>query len=129
MILTVVVYTIALSLNVANLAVFCTFSYVTFFSFSLGPLPFVILTEIFQTQALGLASSVALPINWMASFVVGQVFPLMSSGLGSYSFLPFAGYLVIALVIVLVFIPETKGKTLAAIWGDLGLIQDEVPVI
>jgi len=69
---------------------------------------------------VALASSVALFGNWIAAFAVGQVFPLMSEGLGNYAFLPFAGYLAFAAVITMIYIPETKGKQLAEIQKNMG---------
>ena len=78
------------------------------------------LTCSFFFAAVGLASSAALMVNWLSAFVVGQVFPLMSTGLGSYAFLPFACYLVFAFVITIIFIPETKGKLLSQIQKDMG---------
>lgn len=52
MALTGVLFTIAFAVDVPALAVFCSYSYVSFFSISLGPLPFVFLTEVFPTQGL-----------------------------------------------------------------------------
>jgi len=149
---TAVLYTVAFRYGIDDLALACTFIYVVFFSFSMGPIPFVILPEIFPTQGLRLlrclspffdrgthfsfilkcsvyiktkavasASSVAMVVNWISGFAFGQVFPLMSSGMGPYAFLVFAGFLVFSFFIILVFVPETKGKTLAQIMRDMKL--------
>ena len=119
-----ILYTVAFALNIGGLAVFCTYAYISFFAISLGPIPFLILPELFPTKYLGLASSVVLPINWGFNYLVGQVFPLMSITLGSYAFLPFTGYLVFAAVIIYMFLPETKGKALALILKDMNLPVD-----
>jgi len=116
-----VLFTIAFRFNIPGLSDFCIYGYVAFFSVSMGPIPFVILPEYFPTQAVGDASSIAMVINWLGGYVIGQVFPLMSAGLGDYAFLPFAGFLAASFVIALIFIPETKGKPLPEILKDLGV--------
>lgn len=53
--------------------------------------------------------------------MIGQVFPLMSLFLGSYVFLPFTVFLIVAFLVVLFFVPETKGKTLPEIYQAMGI--------
>lgn len=52
MALTGALYTVAFAVDVPALAVFCSYSYISFFSISLGSLPFILLTEVFPTQGL-----------------------------------------------------------------------------
>jgi hypothetical protein len=51
-------------------------------------------------------------LNWASNFAVALIFPLMDAGLGDYSFLPFAGALCLFLLLTVVFVPETKGRTI-----------------
>lgn len=115
MIITAVLYTISFALDISVLSVICTYTYVCSFAVGLGPIPFLILAEIFPTNAVGTAASLAIPVNWLCNYLVGQFFPIMSDSLGDYVFLPFAGVLVLALLFTLKFVPETKGKSLEEI--------------
>lgn len=63
----------------------------------------------------------AIVVNWISGFAFGLIFPLMSSGLGSYVFLPFAGVLTVSFLTILALVPETKGKTLSMILHEMGV--------
>ena len=52
MIITAVLYTISFALDVPVLSVICTYTYVCSFAVGLGPIPFLILAEIFPTNGL-----------------------------------------------------------------------------
>lgn len=90
--------------------------YIFAFNASLGPVVWVILSEIFPNQVRGVAMSVATFFMWVANWGVSTIFPSMMTKLGgSFSFWIF----MIAGIITLIFIgknlPETKGKTLEQI--------------
>ena len=115
MIIVSVLYTIAFAVGVDGLAIFCTYAYVTAFAVGLGPIPFLILAEIFPTSAASKAASIAIPLNWASNYLVAQVFPIMNDALTDYVFLPFAAVLFIGTLVTLKFVPETKGKSLEEI--------------
>lgn len=58
MLIAAILYTIAFRFTINGLALACTFLYDIFYSFSMGPIPFVILPEIFDTQGLSFCLSV-----------------------------------------------------------------------
>ncbi|KAJ1970181.1 Bifunctional purine biosynthesis protein PurH [Dimargaris xerosporica] len=89
--------------------------FVTFFGVGLGPIPFLIVSELFPTSAVGAASSVAIGINYLCNFTVGFVFPFVVSALGQFAFVPYAIIGFIAAALILMFVPETKGKSLEEI--------------
>jgi len=98
------------------LGVISAFLYVLAFAVGLGPIPFLIVSEIFPTSHVATAASIAVPFNWAANFVVAQVFPILDEVLGEkYAFIPFIATNVIAFVFTYVFVPETKGRSIEEI--------------
>lgn len=91
------------------------------YSFSLAPITWVILSEIFPNRNRGAAMAIAVFALWAGCFVLTYTFPLLNRGLGSagtfwlYSAICAAGFLVIWRKL-----PETKHKTLEQIELELG---------
>jgi SP family facilitated glucose transporter-like MFS transporter 3 len=50
-------------------------------------------------------------MNWACNFIVGLVFPYLQESLGAFSFVPFAVVLLMTIIFVIIFLPETKGTT------------------
>jgi len=94
------------------------------FAMSMGPVVWVMLSEIFPNKIRSAAMSVAVAAQWLANYVVSQSFPMivesdanklqMDGGIWNNSLPYFLFSVFIALTIVFVwkYIPETKGKTL-----------------
>ena len=57
------------------------------------------------------AVAVATFVNWTGNLAVGLIFPQMQSSITDYSFLPFTIILVILLLILFNYLPETKGRS------------------
>lgn len=85
--------------------------YVIFFEIGLGPVPWLIVAEMFQTRYLAVAMSLSSQVNWACNFIVGLVFPYMNLYLGAFSFAPFAGVLAICFLYSAFLLPETQGTT------------------
>ncbi|CAI0392267.1 unnamed protein product [Linum tenue] len=88
---------------------------VIFFSFGLGAIPWIIMSEILPVNIKGLAGSVATLANWLASWMVTMTANLL---LGWSTGGTFAIYTVVSLFTVLfvtLWVPETKGRTLEEI--------------
>ncbi|MGA2725815.1 MAG: sugar porter family MFS transporter [Bryobacteraceae bacterium] len=91
------------------------------FAMSLGPVTWVLISEIFPNRVRGLAVSVSVSALWIACFVLTFTFPLLNSALGSAgTFWVYAGICFGGFLFVLFRVPETKGKTLEQIERDLG---------
>jgi len=87
--------------------------FVASFAFSIGPVMWVLFSELFPLKLKGLAISFAGLINSAVSFLVQLVFPLELATLGSsLTFFIYGLFAVIGFVFVLTVIPETKGKSL-----------------
>jgi sugar porter (SP) family MFS transporter len=96
--------------------------YIACFALSVGPVTWVILSEIFPTRIRGRAMAVATVCLWVANYVISQTFPMMDENpwlLGkfhrAFPFWLYSAFCIILLVFVGRYVPETKGKTLEEI--------------
>jgi len=97
----------------ASFVLFAIIGFVASFAISLGPVMWVLLSEIFPNAYRGAAISVVGFWNSVVSASVTMIFPWELSRFGaSGTFLGYGLMALAALVFVLVAIPETKGKSL-----------------
>lgn len=90
--------------------------FIASFSSSLGPIPWVIISEIFPTKIRGLAMSFATMTLWLGVVAITQFTPIMLENLGgAYTFWIFMGNAIFLLIFVYKKVPETKGRTLEEI--------------
>jgi len=93
-----------------------TLAYVASFAVAMGPVVWVVLSEIFPTRTRGRAMGVATVTLWIACFAVSQTVPWMFKHVGHpTTFWVYAAMCVVAFVFTAGFVPETKGKTLEEI--------------
>jgi len=102
-------------------------SYIACFALSVGPVTWVLLSEIFPTKIRGRAMSIATFCLWSANFVISQSFPMMdeNSWLLSrfnhgFPFYVYAGFCLVLVLTIWKAVPETKGRSLEEIersWG------------
>ncbi len=96
--------------------------YIAFFAASLAPVMWVVTSEIYPNRIRGLAMSFSTGISWVCTFLTVQFFPWMLNNLGGvYTFGFFGIFSLIAFIFILIYIPETKGKTLEQLEVDLAL--------
>ncbi len=94
--------------------------FVASFAVSLGPVMWVLFSELFPNQVRGLAISFVGLINSSVSFLVQLVFPWELESLGnSVTFLIYGLFAIIGLVIVVRMFPETKGRSLEELEAEL----------
>lgn len=86
-------------------------AYVTFFEIGLGPIPWLIVAEMFDGKYVSTAMSVSSQLNWTCNFFVALLFPKMNQLLGPYSFGPFAVVLFFTFLYAWIYLPETSGTT------------------
>jgi SP family xylose:H+ symportor-like MFS transporter len=108
--------------QVAGAALGAIVLYITGFSFSWGPVVWVILSEIFPNSIRGKAMSVAVAAQWIMNFVVSTTFSMMdgSSTLNArfnhgFAYWVYGGFSVLAALFVIRFVPETRGQPLESI--------------
>lgn len=91
-----------------------------FYAMSLGPITWVLLSEIFPNKVRGVAMAVCTAALWIASFLLTYTFPFLNSGLGTGgTFMLYAAICFFGFIFVLRRIPETKGKSLENIEKEL----------
>ncbi|MFO1476751.1 MAG: sugar porter family MFS transporter [Verrucomicrobiota bacterium] len=112
---------VSAGLNIrAQVVLFAIIGFVASFAVSLGPVMWVLLSEIFPNQYRGVAMSLAGFWNSAISAGVTFVFPWELARFGpSGTFLGYGLLALAAVVFVLLFIPETKGKSLEELEGML----------
>ena len=97
--------------------------YIACFALSVGPVTWVILSEIFPTRIRGRAMAIATVCLWIANYLVSQTFPMMDKE-GSwlvdkfhhgFPFFVYAFFCVVLVLFVGILLPETKGKSLEEI--------------
>ncbi len=87
--------------------------YITCFAFSIGPITWIIINEIFPTHVRVKAVTVCTMALWIAVWLVGQFFPWLLEKAGpAYTFWAFAFFSLINLIFSSTVVKETKGKTL-----------------
>ncbi|KAL9052354.1 MAG: hypothetical protein Q9162_005446 [Coniocarpon cinnabarinum] len=110
---------IAIIKSLPALSVISVLTFVGSFGLGLGPVPFILSSELVGPEALGATQSWALAANWTATFVVTFFFPKLNQALGKgrvyFLFAALAGAFA---VLTAWLVPETKGKRDAdEVWG------------
>jgi SP family arabinose:H+ symporter-like MFS transporter len=105
----------AVSMN-ASLVLFGVLGFIACFAFSLGPVMWVLLSELYPNMYRGLAIGFIAFINSFVSWIVQLIFPWELANIGNaLSFFIFGVIALIGFFILLRILPETKGKTLEEI--------------
>ena len=94
----------------------CILGYVASFALSMGPVVWVVMSEIFPTRIRGRAMAIATVCLWCACYLVSQTFPMLVDSLGeAKTFYAYGVMCAVTLLFVWRVLPETKGKTLEEI--------------
>lgn len=93
--------------------------YIACFALSLGPVVWVLLSEIFSNRVRTLALSIAVAAQWISNFVVSQTFPMMMENEtllakfnGGFPFWLYGLMCFVCIWFTWKMVPETKGRTL-----------------
>lgn len=106
-------------------SVVATLLTVTFFQLGPGPIPWFITAELFSQGPRPAAVAIAGVVNWLANFIVGLVFPSMQAALTPYTFLVFMVLVAFFFVFTLIYVPETKGRTIEQITSHFKADSEE----
>ncbi|MCY4215816.1 MAG: sugar porter family MFS transporter [Flavobacteriaceae bacterium] len=105
-----------LNQNVETPLIIAISFFIASFSFSLGPIPWIIMSEIFPTKIRGRAMALGTLALFGSNWLVAQMFPWTSQVLGENgTFWLLAGLSTLTFPFVMKVLPETKGKTLEEI--------------
>jgi SP family galactose:H+ symporter-like MFS transporter len=101
-------------------AVTCLSLFVLAFGVSLGPLPYVLMSELFPLALRGPGMGIASAAAWGINVVVSLTFPVLVEAFGIALVFGFYGTISIgALLFVLALVPETRGRSLELIEANL----------
>ena len=92
--------------------------FIAAFAMALGPIPWILCSEIFPTKIRGRAMSMATFVIWTSCYVVAQTFPMLNDhpAIGpAKTFFVYGAFSLAGLLFVWAKVPETKGRTLEAI--------------
>jgi SP family arabinose:H+ symporter-like MFS transporter len=91
-------------------------TYVAAFAIAMGPIPWILCSEIFPAKLRGRAMSVATFAIWLACYIVSQTFPILRESFGPARIFWFcAACSAATFLFVLLVVPETKGRSLEEI--------------
>lgn len=90
--------------------------FVAAFAMAMGPVSWIVNSEIFPTKLRGRAMAVSIFLLWLACYLVSQTFPMLLEAIGpSRTFWVYGACSLLSFLFVLVMVPETKGRTLEEI--------------
>ncbi|CAJ1845786.1 unnamed protein product [Sphenostylis stenocarpa] len=96
--------------------------YISFFSPGMGPVPWTLNSEIYPEEYRGICGGMSATVCWVSNLIVSETFLSIAEGIGIAStFLIIGGITLVAIVFVVVYVPETKGLTfdeVEVIWRE-----------
>lgn len=95
-------------------------TFILFFNLGFGPIPWVMLSELFSANVKSIATALVSTFVWLLSFIVTKYFEkaVQICGLGEL-FLFFAFCCIVASIFSMLYVIETKGKTFPEIQVQL----------
>ncbi|KAI8636470.1 general substrate transporter [Parasitella parasitica] len=113
-----ILLTVGYVFNSSGLMVVSILGYVALFAVGMGPIPWVLISELSPVYASSSVGSTAAAINWAMNFLIGQCFPTIFAKIKGYSFLIFAFIAMASLLFTYFKIPETKGRSIEDIEAE-----------
>jgi len=102
--------------HTSGIVLYEVIAYTTFFGVSLGPVSWLLLSEIYPTKIRGKAMSLGTLSIWGANWIVAETFLSLVNAAGpAGTFWIFAALCVAAFIFCYTLVPETKGKSLEEI--------------
>lgn len=107
---------LSLRMEIKILSAISVLLFVAFFATGLGPVPFMMASELVGQEAVGATQSWCLGANYVATYIVAQFFPILNTYLNErfggkgWAYFVFAGLAAASFGFVSWWVPETKGK-------------------
>ncbi|XP_063208892.1 solute carrier family 2, facilitated glucose transporter member 8 isoform X2 [Chroicocephalus ridibundus] len=102
--------------SISWLAVVSLGLFVAGFALGWGPVPWLVISEIFPLKAKGISSGACVLTNWIMAFLITKEFNDFIGFLTSYgTFWLFSAFCCLSVIFTAFYVPETKGQTLEQI--------------
>lgn len=107
------VYYLWISPEQTWIPVACLIVFVSFISVGFGPIPWMIVAEITPNEALETIGAIATSSNWLSAFIITKEFVQLTNLIKDYgAYFLFAGFSFLSLVYTIIFVPETKHRSI-----------------
>ncbi|XP_034705834.1 sugar transporter ERD6-like 8 isoform X1 [Vitis riparia] len=93
--------------------------HIGFYSVGLGPIPWLIMSEIFPLHVKAIAGSLVTLVNWFGAWAVSYTFNFLMTWSSHGTFFGYAFVCAAAIVFIIMVVPETKGQTLEEIQASM----------
>lgn len=116
--------------NLTWLPIILIIVYIVVYNIGLSTVSFALIGELFPTNVKAYTSSLAMSIIGLLAFAVTKMYQIISDGIGTYSaYWIFSFCATIFSIVIIIYVPETKGKTLAQIQIDVNNRQHKTEKI
>lgn len=115
-VLSVAFHQIAFGPSLGMIATVCLVTYIAFFAFSMGPIAWILVSEVFPLQVRARGVAAATLGSGASNFLVSITFlSLIKSAGNAATFAIYGGFCILTLLFVRFIVPETKGRELESI--------------
>ncbi|KAK6464475.1 hexose transporter of the major facilitator superfamily [Scheffersomyces coipomensis] len=95
------------------------FGFIIGFSIGLGPIPFLMISELSGHEVVSIAQSVGTSTNWLANILIAFGFPILQNSIGGSVFFIFLVNSIGYLFAIWYYVPETKGyNSVQDVWDN-----------
>ncbi|MGB7191365.1 MAG: sugar porter family MFS transporter, partial [Acidobacteriaceae bacterium] len=96
-------------------------AYIACFAISQGAVIWVYVSEVFPNRVRSKGQSVGSSAHWITNAVISLVFPIMATSSGAYPFIFFGVMMVLDIIIIAIYYPETSGISLEKMQHEFGI--------
>jgi MFS family permease len=86
------------------------FAFIGAFAVGMGPVPWLMMSEIFDADSVSTGVTLGVSVNWLSNFAVVALFPVLVDTLKAYVFVPFLACIIAFMFYAIVCLRETKGR-------------------
>ena len=105
-------------------ATVCLMVYITCFAFSMGPIAWILVSEVFPLRVRGRGVAAASLGSGASNFLVSLTFlSLVKSAGTAFTFMIYGAFCIVTLLFVRFIVPETKGRELETISSEANAAQ------